>query len=117
MTILGHNVEIRDSDIEISNENVYVINQAILDGFDGGVIVEHGAEHDWEIVSPSSEASSHIVEVTEEFFYSIINSGDKNTEVINKELYTDVIYFKHGVRLLYRSQNGYTNYYIQDINQ
>jgi hypothetical protein len=57
-----------------------------------------------------------LAEITKELFQSIISSEDKNEEVISGELYTDVIYFKHGVKLMYRSQNGYTNYYIQDIN-
>jgi len=58
----------------------------------------------------------HLTEVTEEFFYTIINSGDINKEVIRKDTYTDVVYHKYGVILVYRSQNGYINYYIQDIN-
>lgn len=56
-------------------------------------------------------------EITKEMFYALIDIEDRNTEVINKEAYTDVIYHKHGVKLVYRSQNGYTNYYIEDINK
>ena len=56
------------------------------------------------------------IEITKELFYSIINSGDVNDEVISKESYTDVIYIKHGTKLIYRSQNSTVNYYIQDIN-
>ena len=55
-------------------------------------------------------------EITKELFYTIINSGDRNVEVARMEAYTDVIYHKHGVRLLKRTQNGYCNYYIMDIN-
>lgn len=57
-----------------------------------------------------------LAEITKEAFYAIINSGDRNTDVINKEGYTDVIYHKYGIELIYRTQNGYTNYYIADIN-
>ncbi len=56
-------------------------------------------------------------EITKELFYTIINSGDKNIEVISKDHYTDVIYFKYGVKLMYRSQNCTVNYYIEDINK
>jgi len=58
----------------------------------------------------------HLVEITKELFYSVINSGDKNHEVISKETYTDVVFIKHDVKMIYRSQNGTVNYYIQDIN-
>ena len=58
-------------------------------------------------------------EVTKEFFYSIINSGDRNTEVKHTEYYTDVIYIKHGVKMVYRSQwlSGTAQYYVCDINK
>ena len=47
MQILGHEITVRDSDIEISDDNIYVINQAILDGNDCGVIIQDGVEYDW----------------------------------------------------------------------
>lgn len=58
----------------------------------------------------------HLIEVTEELFFSIIDSGYRNKEVIHKDNYTDVIYEKYGVTLVYRSHFGLINYYIQDIN-
>ena len=56
-------------------------------------------------------------EITKELFYSIINSGDKTTSVNKHELYIDVVYFKHGVKLVYRTQTTGDNYYIIDINK
>lgn len=58
----------------------------------------------------------HCIEITEELFYTMKNSGDAATEVVSAEKYTDVFYFKYGVTFFARTQNGYCNYYIQDIN-
>jgi hypothetical protein len=49
MQILGHEITVKDSDIEISDDNIYVINQAILDGNDCGVIIQDGVEYDWGV--------------------------------------------------------------------
>lgn len=55
-------------------------------------------------------------EITAELFYSVKHSGVPTHKVINTEHYTDVLYLIYGVVFLARSQNGYTSYYIQDIN-
>ena len=58
-----------------------------------------------------------MTEITKELFNTIVTKEDINTKVVNAEHYRDEYYFKHGVTLMYRTQNGYTNYYIQDINK
>lgn len=55
-------------------------------------------------------------EITLELFYAIKNSGIPAHEVIHTPSYTDVIYIVHGVKLIARAQNGYSNYYVVDIN-
>lgn len=55
-------------------------------------------------------------EITSELFYAIKHSGIPAYEVVSTPNYTDVIYIVHGVKLIARTQNGYSNYYVVDIN-
>ena len=56
------------------------------------------------------------VEVTKEFFYSIKTKDVKCMDVIEQINYVDIIYVIEDVTLLHRTQNGYENFYIKDIN-
>ena len=56
-------------------------------------------------------------EITKELFYSIITNEDKVIKIDSRESYTDVMFCKHGVKLVRRTQNSYANYYIEDINK
>jgi hypothetical protein len=58
----------------------------------------------------------HYSEITEELFYAVKHSGIVADGVVNKAAYTDLFYIIHGVLFIARTQNGYANYYIQDIN-
>lgn len=58
-----------------------------------------------------------VVEITSELFYSVKHSGIAASKVTETSNYTDVFYWIHGVTFIARSQNGYTSYYIQDINE
>lgn len=55
-------------------------------------------------------------EITKELFYSVKHSGIPAYKVVNTEHYTEVMYLICDVFFIARSQNGYENYYIQDIN-
>jgi hypothetical protein len=57
-----------------------------------------------------------IVEITKELFDSLINNDIKVHSIVDTSNYTDVSYFINGVKFICRTQNGYWNYYIQDIN-
>jgi len=56
-------------------------------------------------------------EITEELFYTIVNSGDRNFHVDRLESYADVWYEKHGVILFTRQQSTGNQFYIVDINK
>ena len=47
--ILGHTIVVDGLDAEISDNNIYQINQGILDGNDSGTITQDGNDFDWEI--------------------------------------------------------------------
>ena len=59
---------------------------------------------------------SHLAEITQELFYSIISTDTVIHEVDSKETYTDIIYIVGDTKLFKRSQNNYANYYVVDIN-
>lgn len=59
-----------------------------------------------------------IIEVTRDFFKSIISDELKCNEVTEKELYRDIIYIVNGVKMFSRINHasGVIQYYIIDIN-
>lgn len=49
MTIMGHNIIINDSDIDICSDNIEAISNAIINGDECGVIVQNGIKYEWKI--------------------------------------------------------------------
>ena len=57
-------------------------------------------------------------EITKELFYKIVSCDYKANEVINMELFTDIIYKIEGVTIIQRVNHasGVIQYFIIDIN-
>lgn len=57
-------------------------------------------------------------EITKELFYKIVSSDDKVNVVINRELFTDIIYKIEGVTIKQRVNHasGVIQHFIIDIN-
>jgi len=56
-------------------------------------------------------------EITREAYMALIKSDDRIADTIIKDLYMDIIYHKHGMRIVHRVQSSATQYYIVDINR
>jgi hypothetical protein len=61
ITIIGHTVLLPTLSEDVSDDNINVINQAILDGLDGGTIEQDGSSFDWGIKACVS-VSENIIE-------------------------------------------------------
>jgi hypothetical protein len=48
ITTIGHTVLLPTLSGDVSDDNIYIINQAIIDGLDGGTIEQDGSSFDWE---------------------------------------------------------------------